>query len=321
MSSRRPTPGGDSGRPPAGRTGVPWVARSGIVVPLLVLLAAAAAGLQYARDRTYEAQRGVQRVLYVSSGAALQRMALSFDSTLADLYWMRAVQHYGRTRRGGGAAGRYELLYPLLDIVTTLDPRFDVAYRLGAVLLAEEPPNGPGRPDQAVALLRKGLRARPGRWQYLQDIGFVYYWWLHDYETAARWFRRASDVPGASWWLRALAADTLARGGDRRGSRTLWRQVYETADNTWLRAEAERRLLQLDALDEIDAYSEAVDRFARSAGRPPSAWAEVLAGETAGPLDPAGHPYSLQRGSGVVSMAPESPLFPLPAAPGAAAPP
>lgn len=320
MSPRDPPAGSASARPPARRPAVAWTARSGKVIAILVLLATAA-GLQYARGRAYAAPRVAQRVLYVSSGAALQRMALSFDSALADLYWIRAVQHYGRTRRAGGAAGRYELLYPLLDIVTTLDPRFDVAYRLGAVLLAEGHPNGPGRPDQAVALLRKGLRARPGRRQYLHDIGFVCYWWLQDYETAAHWFRRASEAPGASWWLRSLAADTLARGGNRHGSRTLWRQVYETADNTWLRAEAERRLLQLHALDEIDAYTDAVDRFTRRAGRPPSAWAEMLAGGTDGPLDLAGHPYTLERGSGVVSVAPESPLFPLPAGPGATAPP
>ena len=319
MTSRDP-PGSASAGPSARRPAAPWVARPGIVVPILVLLAVAAAGLQYARGRAYEAHRSAQPVLYVSSGAALQRMALSFDSALADLYWMRAVQHYGRTRRAGGTAGRYDLLYPLLDIVTTLDPRFDAAYRLGAVLLAEGHPNGPGRPDQAVALLRKGLRARPGRWQYLHDIGFVHYWWLQDYAAAADWFRRASEGSGAPWWLGSLAADTLARGGDRRGSRTLWRQVRATADSTWLRAEADRRLLQLDALDEIDAYTDAVDRFAQRAGRPPSAWAEVLAGATAGPLDPAGHPYTLQHGSGVVAVAPQSPLFPLPAGPGATDP-
>lgn len=320
MSPPDPLAGRGAARAPAARTAAPRAARPGLVVPILVLLAAAAAGLQYAHGRTYAARRVAQPVLYVPSGVALQRLALSFDSALADLYWMRAVQHYGRTRRSD-AAGRYELLQPLLEIVTTLDPRFDIAYRLGAILLAEAHPHGPGRPDQAVALLEKGLRARPGRWQYLHDIGFVHYWWLQDYETAAHWFERASEAPGAPWWLRSLAAETLARGGDRLGSRALWRQVHRTADNPWLRAEAERRLLQLDALDEIDAYTAAVDRFARRAGRPPSAWAELLPGGAGEPLDPAGHPYALQRGAGVVSVAPASPLYPLPAGPGATAPP
>ncbi len=319
--SLRDQPGGSaSAHPPGTRLAASRSARPRVIVPVLVLLTAAAAGLQYARDRAYGVRPVAQGVLYVSSGAALQRMALSFDTALADLYWIRALQHYGRSRRAGGAA-RYELLHPLLDIVTTLDPHFDAAYRLGAILLAEGHPHGPGRPDQAVALLRKGLRARPGRWQYLHDIGFVHYWWRQDYAAAARWFRRASEASGAPWWLGSLAADTLVRGGDRHGSRRLWQQMRATGDNTWLRAEAGRRLLQLDALDAIDAYTEVVDRFARRAGRPPAAWAELLPGAATGPLDPAGHPYRLQRGSGAISVAPESPLYPLPARPGAMAPP
>ena len=47
----------------------------------------------------------------------------------------------------------YDLLYPLLDLVTTLDPRFNVAYRFGAIFLVRAAPGGPGRPDLAIALL------------------------------------------------------------------------------------------------------------------------------------------------------------------------
>ena len=38
------------------------------------------------------------------------------------------------------AADDYPLLYPLLDITTTLDPRFNIAYRFGAIFLAEPYP-------------------------------------------------------------------------------------------------------------------------------------------------------------------------------------
>lgn len=54
-----------------------------------------------------------------------------------------------------------------------------------------------GRPDQDVALLQKGVREMPARWQDLQDIGFVYYWRLQDYQEATRWFQRANAVDGA----------------------------------------------------------------------------------------------------------------------------
>ena len=75
---------------------------------------------------------------------------------------MRTIQHYGRDRRSARTASRFELLYPLLDLTTSLDPQFNIAYRFGAVFLAEPPPSGPGRVDQAVALLEKGLRQNPG---------------------------------------------------------------------------------------------------------------------------------------------------------------
>ena len=222
-----------------------YVATFGVLLAVLF-------GLQVARDRMYGDSRLQASVLYVRSGQALKRMALSYDSVLADLYWIRAIQHYGGNRRSPDPVKRFDLLYPLLDITTTLDPRFNIAYRFGAVFLAEQYPGGPGRPDQAVTLLQKGVREQPEKWQYLQDIGFVYYWWLRDYKAASSWFLRASEVPDAPWFLRSLAAVTLTEGGDRGGSRLLWQQLRETGNNDWLRANAELRLAQLDALDQID---------------------------------------------------------------------
>ncbi len=123
------------------------------------------------------------------------------------------------------------------------------------MFLAEPYPAGPGRPDLAVALLQKGLEARPDKWEYMQDIGFVHYWYSHDYRQAAQWFDQASQRPGAPWWLKSLAATTLARGGDRRSSRQMWLAIRESAETEWLKSDAERRLLQLRALDELDQLS------------------------------------------------------------------
>ena len=205
----------------------------------------------------------------------------------------------------------------MLDITTTLDPKFDIAYRFGAVFLAEAYPDGPGQPRKAVALLQKGFREMPNRWQYLQDIGFVYYWWLHDYGEAARWFQKASDVNGAPWWLKPLAANTLTLGGNRRDSRMLWRGMRDGPNNEWMQAEAQRRLLQLDALDEMDLFAVAVEQFEMREGRPPGSWSHVFgdSGREQVPLDPAGSPYRLDRRSGRVSVSPQSPLFPLPERP------
>ena len=126
-----------------------------------------------------------------AGGAGDQAAALGFDALVADLYWIRAVVYFGRQRLSKIADKNYDLLYPLLDLVTTLDPRFTVAYRFGAIFLSEPPPDGPGRPDLAVELLERGSSA-PERWEYLHDIGFVYYWSYRDYAAAAEWLERAS---------------------------------------------------------------------------------------------------------------------------------
>jgi tetratricopeptide (TPR) repeat protein len=280
---------------------------------------ALATAVQVVRDRTYAFATVDDRVLYVRSGAAMRRIALSYDAILADLYWIRAIQHFGRERLKE-AGHRYDLLFPLLDLTTSLDPQFNVAYRFGAIFLAEPHPGGAGRPDQAIALLRKGIAANPAKADYYHDIGFIYYWNLHDYQRAAEWFSRGAEQPGAPWWLRTYAAVMLTRGGDRQASRAMWQQIRASEDNDWLRSTAEMRLLQLDALDQIDTLERVVEAFRARSGGLPSSWEEIVrAGMLPGvPVDPTGTPYTLDSSTGEVAVASWSKLHPLPTEPSAA---
>jgi hypothetical protein len=199
-----------------------------------------------ARDRWYPRPASSERLLYLTDGRVADRLALSFDAVTADVYWIRAVQHYGRERKTARFSGRFELLYPLVDLTTSLDPYFSTAYQFGALLLAEGQPNGPGRPDQAIAILDKGLRVEPQRWQYAQYLGFVHYWYTRDLSAAAREFTRASVMPGAPIWLKPLAASMLIEGGDRAGARTMLLELSR-ADERWIRDLAQRKLRDLDS--------------------------------------------------------------------------
>jgi hypothetical protein len=53
------------------------------------------------------------------SGKLMKVMSLEFAPLLADIYWTRVVQYYGNKHVRGQA--NLELLWPLLDITTTLD--------------------------------------------------------------------------------------------------------------------------------------------------------------------------------------------------------
>src|SRR5438876_5818121 len=69
----------------------------------------------------------LEEVLYVSSPKLLKRLSLGYDGLLADIYWTRAVQYFGG-KQHIEYRGRYELLWPLLNITTQLDSHLIPAY-------------------------------------------------------------------------------------------------------------------------------------------------------------------------------------------------
>jgi hypothetical protein len=299
------------------------------VAAVIAILSAGGGWLQHLREDRYPAPQAEEDSLDITSGPVLKHLTVGYNAVAADLYWIRAIQYYGGIKLAVASAAPgsmtaltappsadYRLLYPLLDLTTTLDPNFNIAYRFGEIFLAEPSPGGAGRPDLAIALLEKGLRSRPDKWEYMQDIGFVHYWWQHDYKGAAEWFDRAGKIPGAPWWLKSLAANTLTEGGDRESSRAMWEALRQSAEIDWLRHDAERRLLQLQALDQIDALQATVDRFAAKTGGPAGDWLSLVrAGVFPGvPTDPVRTPYEID-GAGRVRLSTKSSLYPLPDAP------
>ena len=285
----------------------------GILAAALCL--AGAIGLQVVRDRAYPRETAERRaMLYVRSADALRRIVLSFDDLAADVYWIRALQHYGGDRRSTDQRRRYELLYPLLDLTTSLDTRFNIAYRFGAIFLSEPYPGGGGRPDQAIALLRKGISVEPTKWQYYHDIAFVHYWQLHDMPGAAKWFRLGASQPGAPNWLEPVAAAMLIEGGDRASARILLAEILKSQE-AWLQRMASRALLQLDALDLIDKLRAYLGPYQPPAGEPYS-WDWYLRRGVLRmvPADPTGVPYDIDPQSGAVTVSPRSELFPIPTA-------
>ena len=185
-----------------------------IVAGLLASIA-----LQIARERWYPETSTPVDEVYFTSGSAATTVALSFKSVLADVYWIRAIQYFAATRLKNKPTGPRDLLFPLLDITTSLDPAFNLAYRFGAIFLAERHRGGTFQPELAIKLLDKGFAQNPTRWEYLYDKAFVYYWTFHDPKAAAHWFSEAAKaVPDSADWLPGLAAIMLVEGGDRRSS-------------------------------------------------------------------------------------------------------
>ncbi len=274
-------------------------ALGGVIIATLLLQLP----LRRALDRA--AQNSAPEVLYISSGRLLRRLSLGFNGLLADIYWTRAVQYYGREVLS--QQSNFELLGPLLRVTTALDPHLLVAYRFGAIFLAAPPPDGAGKPQEAMHLLRRGIVGNPDYWRLWEDLGFIEYWDLRDYAAAARIFRTGSERPGAEVWMRTLAASVAAKGGEIQTSRLLWIQIYQTADNEVIRKSALAHLAALKAYQDIQEITRILGLYERKEGRPARSIQELVnAGFLrSAPLDPSGVPYKLGE-SGEAELGPGS---------------
>jgi hypothetical protein len=279
----------------------------------VVVLLVSVIATQVALDGAFTTYTPATNVQWVQSTGLMRRLALGFDAFVADVYWIRAVQYYGGTKLSTAERKNYDLLYPMLDMTTTLDPHFTIAYRFAAILLSEGYPNGPGRPEDAIKLLEKGIKVTPDKWQYYHDAGFVEYLWRANPKGGAEWFLKGAKVRDAPNWLEPLAAGVLAEGGERSAARLLWTQMLQTAEHDWLRQTARTRLAQMDAEVQIEQLQPIVNGFYDVAGRFPSGWSDLIrAGRLRGvPVDPANVPYALDPESGAVDVAKASPLYPL----------
>jgi tetratricopeptide (TPR) repeat protein len=238
----------------------------------------------------------LEEVLYVPSAKALERMSLGYKGLIADIYWTRAVQYFGG--KHGKNSTRYKLLYPLLDITTSLDPHLIPAYEFGSTFLAQRPPQGAGDPQQAIAILQKGIAHNPDEWKLYLDLGFVYYFETKEYLAASRALQHAAEMPGGNPNLAAIAGTLAQHGGDLETSRRLWTMFYNDAKQEQLKKNAARHLIAIDNDELVTILERAVADFRQRQGRDPQSWGEMIAAGYGRrvPLDPTGAPYKLVDG-------------------------
>ena len=212
------------------------------------------------------------------NGSKLKGFALGCESLMADWYWMRSLQYIGgkivRTKSENVNMDDLRslnprLLYPYLDNATDLDPHFIAAYSYGAVVLPAIDP------EKAIAITNKGIANNPNEWRLYQHLGYIY-WKLGQYEKAAESYNNGAQVPGAAPFMALMAGSMKTEGGSRGTARQIFRQMLDGTDDPAVRITAQRRLQELDSLDEREAIDKALDEFKTKAGRCAGSFGEIL---------------------------------------------
>ena len=280
--------GSDPNMTNPGKNHLVWITL--IVAPVLFR---AIGALQVNIDARTRSAASQKQELLLRSGPLVKKLSLGYDPLLADIYWTRAVQYYGE--RIGKPHADYDLLWPLLDLTTTLDPRLLTAYRFGAIFLSESPPIGAGRTDLAIELVKRGIAANPDSWQLDSDLGFLYYWRLKDYPNAAAAYLAGSRVPNSPPWLRLMAARVAEKGGSFETSRMIWTELFESTKDPNVRKNAFEKLRGLKAQEDEMHLDELAEDYRKRFGHYPASTTELRdAGMLSGiPVGPDGLPYRI----------------------------
>jgi len=283
--------------------------RKTIVVTVLLIAAFTGSvvslnGVEAARGQ----QATLEDILYIPSSKALKRMGLGYSGVLADIYWTRAVQYYGRKLSTRKADLRYDLLYPLLNITTDLDPHLIVAYEFGSIFLSQQPPVGAGQPDKAVQFLEKGIRANPDYWRLYFDLGLIHYFDRKDYRAAQQAFEKGSENPQSLVWMKTMAASMAERANDPQTALNLWTKLYETTSDEMVKQNALQHLGGLRTDLEVLELEHRIKTYVDRKRRLPANWYEMMhEGLLAGvPLDPTEKPYKLMPDGTVQVEDPDS---------------
>jgi len=247
--------------------------------------------LQHTIDAQRQALSEERDDVLIRSTKLAKLMSLEYAPLVADVYWTRVVQYYGNKHVRGDA--NLELLWPLLDIATTLDPNLLPAYEFGAIFLSQKAPTGAGRPDLAVKLIQRGIEANPDDWRLNKDLGFVYYFDLKDYPKASEAFLEGSKKPGAMIWMKAMAAKVAAEGESFETSMFLWKDIYDSTQDPKIKENALQQLEMLRVKEDCRQIDLLADEYEKRVGRRPTRMSELVqAGLLRGlPGDPKGYAY------------------------------
>jgi tetratricopeptide (TPR) repeat protein len=296
--------------------------REAVLIVVLVAGLAASAALSRWLDahRTDHEKQFAESQLYLG-GPAAKRLTLAFNGLAADWYWMRSLQYVGRkvvhyqdTHNNQFVLSDLStldlrLLSSLLDVATTLDPQFIPVYEYGAVILPEV------NPDQAIALLDKGIAANPASWRLHQHLGYIY-WQRGEYAKASEVYAAGARLSAAPPWMTAMSARLKADAGSRDAAREMYQRLYETSDDKTVKEMVVAHLMRLDSLEEREVITRGLNGFRTRFGRCPASWRELspffngarlrLDTSSGTPVDPSGVAYRLINGGCDVELGEDS---------------
>jgi hypothetical protein len=222
--------------------------------------------------------------------------AFGFRNVMADVVWLQAVQVAGNPRM---SPAEYDRLYALLNVEADLDPKFEVPYLLGGLVLGESPDHA----QKALEVFERGKVAHPADWRFPFYTGFTHYFSLGDALAGGGAMAEAARLPGSPAYLPGLASRMLSEAREPEAALRLLEPIVRQESDPARRAVLERRIREVAVERDLLALERAVERYREKMGvAPGDLSALVREGILEGiPPEPNGGRYVIDRGGKVRS--------------------
>ena len=222
--------------------------------------------------------------------------AFGFRNVLADIAWLEAVQVAGNLKM---TRGDYDRLFELLNVEANFDPKFDIPYLLGGLVLGESPDHA----QNALEVFERGKKEYPADWRFPFYMGFTYYFSLGDAVAGGRATAEAARLPGSPAYLPGLASRMLSEAREPEAALRLLEPIVRQESDPARRAVLERRIREVTVERDLQTLERAVERYREKTGAVPESLPDLVReGVLEGiPPEPNGGRYVIDRGGKVRS--------------------
>jgi len=222
--------------------------------------------------------------------------SFGFRNLLADVTWLEAVQMAGSKEM---TPQDYDRLYDLLEVVANFDPKFEIPYLLGGLVLGESPAHGP----EALRILGRGKAEYPRDWRFPFYMGFTHYFSLGDAVAGGGAMAEAARLSGSPAYLPGLASRMLSEAREPEAALRLLEPIVRQESDPARRAVLERRIREVTVERDLKVLEMAVETYREKKGTVPSDLSDLVREGILAtiPLEPNGGRYLINRGGNVRS--------------------
>ena len=240
--------------------------------------------------------RSIARESLVAGISRFPVFAFGFRNFLADLTWLQAVQVAGNKEM---SPEDYDRLSLLLNVVANFDPRFDVPYLLGGLVLGESPAHA----RDALGILSRGRVQYPSDWRLPFYIGYTHYFVLRDPVEGGKAMAESARLPGAPEYLPRLAARMLAEGRNPDLALSFLTLMIGQETDAIRRKALEQRYREVLVERDLQSLEMAVAAYRASTGRNPERLADLVRNGflASVPREPGGGSYRITPDGSVYS--------------------